>query len=145
MNRIKRIALEVLAPPALGAALMSAWAIPAMLTESAARQSWGEMLSQGAAAFVMVLLYAYAFAGVPSVVYAILMEWYFSRGLDPRGWPAVGFSTLLGCLSGAAILLVMTQGNFERWFWSSWFWCGLGAVVGFFNGALIRALARREG
>lgn len=142
MKRGVRIAIELLGPPAWGTALMAAWMVPTMLAETAHPRPWWEDARQGAAVLFLVLVFAYVFAGLQSVVYTVVLEWRFSRGLDPRSWRAVGWSTGLGFLSGAAIIVVLGRGAGDVLAWL--IWGGLGATVGFLNGALIRWLSRRD-
>ena len=90
----------------------------------------------------MLFVMAYVFAGLQSIFYAIIMEWRFSQGLDPRGWRSISLSTLLGLMSGAAICLAYGFDRSDtRTLWL--FFGGIGLVVGFLMGVLIRMLSNR--
>ena len=87
----------------------------------------------------MLFVMAYVFAGLQSIFYAIIMV---SQGLDPRGWRSISLSTLLGLMSGAAICLAYGFDRSDiRTLWL--FFGGIGLVVGFLMGVLIRMLSNR--
>lgn len=132
-TRNKRIALEILSPPALGAGW---WVLATM-----PHVTWtAEGLVGHFGLVVVVTGYAYWFAGIPSLVYAAIMEWRFARGLDPRGWRSVGLSAVLGFISGGGIMVCLGW----RRLWDPVPWLifgGGGAVVGFILGLLIKRLS----
>jgi hypothetical protein len=76
---------------------------------------------------------------VQSGCYAAIMEWRFSRGLDPRSWRATALSTALGYLSGLPLALGYGYERRETW----WLFNLLGPVVGLTLGLLIRRWSAR--
>ena len=115
-TRGKRIALELLGPPALGAGIFALYLIGAAAWEIAVKgKALGKTLGDFGLGILIVLVYAYIFVGVQSILYAVIMEWRFKRGLDPRSWRAVMLSTALGFASGSiiAVPLGVEEG---RWF-----------------------------
>ena len=84
----------------------------------------------------VVLLFAYIFAGLPSLLYAAIMEWRFARGLNPDSWRAVAWSSGLGLASGLAIIGVASTGRAE--FTAYAMFSGLGLAVGFLLGWFIK-------
>jgi len=85
-----------------------------------------------------ILLFAYALTGLQSVVYAMVLEWRFMRGFDPCSWRSVGLSSLLGLASGLPIAI--GYGRDRSDLFAIWlFWPGLGLLVGFLMGLLIKA------
>ena len=136
MTRGKRIALEILGPPALGAGLWD-MTMAATMAWSAwvdgRPQAWSWQIAQVTGA---VFLFAYVFAGLPSLLYAAIMEWGFARGLNPASWRAVLWSSGLGLTSGLAIIGVASAGRAE--FAAYALLGGLGLVVGFLLGWFIK-------
>jgi len=53
------------------------------------------------------LLAAYVIAGIPSLLYALLLEWAFRAGVAPDSWASVALSALLGALAGVGMILVL--------------------------------------
>lgn len=135
MKRWHRVLLEVFAPPALGATIFWLFALSGAVADGlAGRRSGGvEWLGQ---AWLMLAAYAYIFAGLPSLVYAAIMEWRFARGLDPACGRAVALSAGLGLLSGATIVAVMSGDR--AGVASLSLWGGIGVIVGFALGAFVR-------
>lgn len=87
MTRAARISIELLAPPLLGA---SPFLLMAIVT--------------GAFALIpVILLVAYLVAGLPSVVFALVLELAFWRGLEPRRPGAILLAGGLGLCAGIAI------------------------------------------
>lgn len=84
----------------------------------------------------VVLLFAYIFAGLPSLLYAAIMEWRFARGLNPNSWRAVAWSSGLGLASGLAIIGVASTGRAE--FTAYAMFSELGLAVGFLLGWFIK-------
>jgi hypothetical protein len=141
-TRGKRIALELLGPPAIGAvlmiALMAGFTVVLAIEKGDTLHRLKE-LAQGAVFFVV---FAYMFAGAQSILYACIMEWQYARGLDPCSWRAVALSSGLGLASGAAIMLVIGwRGDLHaQWLWV--LYGGVGLLVGLLLGLLIRRLSR---
>jgi hypothetical protein len=140
MTRRKRIALELLGPPFLGALICLAVMSIAGMAQQDAKKETGESrllaLLQMLYVLPLALVYAYVLTGIQSIIYMVILEWRFSRGLDPRSWRSVGLSSLLGFASGAVLALVFGSGSaglFNAWL----LWGALGLTVGFFMGFLI--------
>jgi hypothetical protein len=142
LTRGKRIALEVLGPPALGASVWLVVIFVSQLFEPAGKDLIRFLRElPGAALFLLVA--AYVFAGLQSVFYAVIMEWNFTAGLDPRSWKSVALSSLLGLCSGGVIPLVFSAGR--KTAWEPWLLLGgLGLLVGLAMGLLIRACRGRK-
>jgi len=90
MRKSVRVAIEILVPPAIAAAifiLLFAF-------------STGSIRLKG---LLFVVGVAYVYAVLPSAAYAAAMEIAFSRGLSPRSWKSVSLSTVCG--GGAGILI----------------------------------------
>jgi hypothetical protein len=141
LTRGKRIALELIGPPILGVI------VSLVMTEGHALWAFAQgdrrWLHEGGLFkdIWLILLIAYVFAGLQSIVYTLVMEWLFSTGLDPRSWRSVVWSTALGFLSGAAIVAAYGWGRtdlFESWLSFG----GIGTAVGCGMGLLIKRLSR---
>lgn len=135
-TRGKRIALEVLGPPFLGAFLMSSYTIGEHLLRSG---NLSFVLLQGRD-YLLVFVYAYIFGTLPSLAYMGLMEAAFRRGLEPAGWPTVALSAGLGALSGVAIMLLVSSGRAAAG--EVIYFAIFGWVVGGLIGLIIRFLTR---
>jgi len=128
MLRPNRILIELFAPAPLGVVGMIA---PGMVNEvvhhgfSRPLELYGPLQSVG-----LLLLFAYLFIGVQSLIYTIIMESLFTRGVDPASWVAVGISTLLGGLAGFSILVVVGAG-------ASFSFGVVGLSVGFIIGTVV--------
>jgi hypothetical protein len=55
----------------------------------------------------LFLVFGYLLAGVPSLVFAAIMELAFAKGLDPCSGRSVLLSTFLGAASGVPIDMLM--------------------------------------
>lgn len=143
-TRGKRIALEVLGPPAMSAIIATTVFAAFAIVEAVEKEGTWHRLKQVAGVALAAVIGAYVLAGVQSILYAFVMEWRFTRGLDPRSWRSVGWSTGLGFGAGGVIVLVVgwSNGFGEVFAWLSF--GGLGLLVGFALGLLIRCLARRS-
>ncbi len=143
MTRRKRIALELLGPPLLGAALVVLLQGGAALGEVVMKDGSWQSILPILSMVPIVVLFAYAMTMIQSILYTVVMEWRFARGLDPRSWNSVGLSSLLGFASGAAICMAY---GFERsdlrFLWL--FYAGIGLVVGILLGLLIKVLSPKE-
>lgn len=140
-KRWRRVLLELFGPPALGAMVFWLFAVGGSVSDwfEGRRALRPVELAQ---AWLFLTLFAYFFAGLQSIIYTVVLEWRFSRGLDPASWLTVAWSTVLGWLSGVAIVVVLGPMQADGIAWLVW--GGLGAIVGFVNGALIRRLSRRD-
>lgn len=137
MTRRIRIIVELLAPGLIGTALFLSLILGgAGLRPQTLLRDW-ESLPRSLLFPSYVLLVAYMLTGIQSILYTLIMEWRFSRGLDPRSWRAVRLSSLLGFASGA--VFVVTDGSFrpER-LGLGVLLGGLGLVVGFLLGCLVK-------
>lgn len=140
LTRAKRISLEIIGPPILGASL---WVLSTMAGEIWARGgeacSWENLVGM-IGLLAMTTVYACVFAGIPSLLYAVIMEWRFARGFDPSSWWSVGLSTLLGSASGCLIVLFFGWPRLMAP--SMWIlFGGIGTAVGFVLGLLIKVLS----
>jgi len=105
MKRSTRIALELLGPPLLGALLLWLTVLP-IDGSFGAGVDWWVMLS-------WMVLWAYLFAGIPSILYTLTMEVAFAKGLNAGRWPATAFSGLLGAGAGVSMVLVLMGWQFD--------------------------------
>lgn len=140
MTHRKRIALELLGPPLLGAVLFCAlpWAQRAWISVRQGRPPGYDPHFFQNVGFVLLL--AYVLAGIPSIVYTLVMEWRFARGLDPKNWWTVALSALLGTIAGGTIGISWDAG---RWNLGAWILLGVtGLGVGFLLGSLIKMLSK---
>ena len=123
MNRTKRVLINVLGPPLVAALLLSGFFIMAP----------GFILA--------VLLCAYLFATVPSVLHAAIMELIYARHAPPHSWRAVGCSTLSGVVCGVIIACVFSNPNHLRAS-DIGFFIPLGGAVGFLTGVAVKRFSR---
>ena len=129
MKRPARITLEVLGPPLLGATILQIVAAAAVREVEALKL------------FPLFVGFGYFVAGIPSVLFAAIMELAFCRGLRPDGVPAVVLAAVLGAASGLAIEMVLAGAVTVRS--SAAFFIAFGCVIGGMIGLLIRARSRR--
>jgi hypothetical protein len=134
-TRRKRIALELLGPPLVGTALLATMGGIAAIYHSFATRTLPDLGLPFLQAAATVLIFSYLIAGVPSIIYTCTMEWRFSRGLPPDNWRMVRFSSLLGFLSGAAIVVSIAGLGEES---ALLFYGSIGTGVGFLLGWLIK-------
>ena len=129
MSRPARIAVELLAPSAVASALFAV--VMGALS--------GEAKILGALPFILV--FAYVFAGIPSALFALILEVAFSRGLDAGSWRTVGLAALLGLPCGCAMALLFSGGlrNASETFA---IFPALGVVTGAIVGAFVRTRSR---
>lgn len=80
---------------------------------------------------------------VPSILYALAMEWRFARGLEPRSWRSVDLSVLLGFAAGVVMSLPFF-GMGSGIFFMSVYFGAQGLAVGLIMGLLIRGLSPRQ-
>lgn len=139
LTRGKRIALELLGPPFIGAALMISFATVNMLWEASASDSYHDKFRDWPTFMVVVFGFAYVFVGAQSIIYTAIMEWRFKRGLDPRSWRMVGLSSTLGFASGGAVVIVAIFGDPQFMLTGLAIWGGTGLLVGFLMGLLIKS------
>ncbi|MBL9201388.1 MAG: hypothetical protein JNL39_12830 [Opitutaceae bacterium] len=100
MKRRTRFFLHALLPPPLGwiCLLAQGWIVDSRRWVASA---WGDIL----VSLPVVVAYAYCFAIVPSLIYALLMERAYRRGfIMGRGWSLL-LSSLLGGIAGAIPIL----------------------------------------
>lgn len=128
MRRPARIALELLGPPLLAATLLEVVALAA-LREVAALKLFPLFLGAG----------CYA-AGLPSLLFAGIMELAFARGLRPDGPGTVALAAALGAASGLPIDMAMAGAVTVRL--HALFFVILGVLVGGTVGVVIRARSR---
>lgn len=134
LTRGKRIALELLGPPALGVIIVMAisyaqtlWIV--LQDEKTPKLEPGLLKPFG------LLIFAYLFAGIPSVIYTMVMEWRFTKGLDPESWRTIQFSACLGTMAGIFVGLLLSEFHLNSAFWLM---SGIGLIVGFLMGLLIK-------
>ena len=137
-NRRWRIALEILGPAPIGVLVLvvatgirTIWMRP---------ESW-VLAMNSLADLPLMILFAYFFVGIQSLVYMAVLEWSFSRGLNPASGGSVGLSTLLGLVSGVAIV---AASGFDRAdvIESLITLGGTGVAVGLILGVLIKFLSK---
>lgn len=128
MKRRARITLEFLGPPLLAATILEVVALVSVREVVALEL------------FVLFLAFAYFVAGIPSLLFALLMELAFSRGLRPDGLRAVALAAVLGGASGLPIDMVLAGALEVRP--RALFFVALGFVVGGLIGALVRVWSR---
>jgi hypothetical protein len=126
-----RITAEILSPP-LVAVFVYSLVVFTFTRDAVAIQ-----------AFPLMLLFAYIFAGIPSIVFAIVMEIAFRRGLKVRSWRTVLLASGLGLVSGIVVALCWARGLDNRHSAFSLF-PALGCFTGFAVGFIVRTLAPRE-
>jgi len=139
LTRGKRIALELLGPPLLGALILgTSNALYAIWTQPRT-DSLGESLSQIGAYLLFAVIGAYMIAGIPSIICTCVIEWRFAQGLNPATWRAVRLFSALGFVSGNMIAVYLTD---FRWgigtLWLGTVSVGVGLLVGFLLGILIK-------
>jgi hypothetical protein len=128
MNRPARITLEFLGPPLVAATILE------IVTVVSVRELAALKL------FPLFLGFGYLVAGIPSLLFAGIMEFAFSRGLRPDGHGAVALAATLGTASGLPIDMAMAGSVTVRP--SAAFFMILGFLVGGAIGLLIRAWSR---
>jgi hypothetical protein len=138
LTREKRIALELLGPPVLGGSMAAAWAVVDLARN--ANVAVTNALVAGPALLLLYLAFAIPMIGIQAGGYALVMEWRFARGLDPRGWRMVGLSTALGFASGAVVALAYGMDRKDTWYLFN----SIGPTVGFVLGLLIKHWSPEE-
>jgi hypothetical protein len=142
MKRWHRVAAEVLGPPLLAAVIL--FGVVVLSELSGVQRSYGWAWAKSLLSYLLLyIVFAYLIAGIPSVIYALVMEWVFARGLNPTSACAVALSSALGALSGAAMIAVLhlmsdsSQFGAEKWLVLAGF-SALGLVVGAIMGVFVR-------
>lgn len=132
LTRGRRRCLEALAPPLLGSSIgILAGLVMDLVQGTSLQFLWLQRRD-----YLLIFFWAYLLGGLPSVAYMLVMEWRYGRGLDPRSWRSVGWSTLLGGGAGgliSAAILPLDAGV-------SFYLTGLGGTVGFIIGYLVKRL-----
>ena len=141
LTRGRRIAFELLGPPLLGGAGATLWAWGTLVSRSVNQSEsvWvavSQLLGQLPVMWLVYGLFAFPMIGVQAACYTAIMECSFSRGLYPRGWPAVVLSAFLGYLSGLTLALGYGYESKDTWNLFNI----LGPAVGLVLGLLIRRL-----
>jgi hypothetical protein len=140
MTRGKRIALELIGPPFLGAVLWNVMLTAELLAKMRADGFSLETTVRALQAVGVIFLFAYLVAGLPSIGYMLVMERFFARGLNPTSWRMVWLSTLLGSFCGAVIALATNKDLPVAWL----LFIGTGMSVGFGLGLVIKTLSARK-
>ena len=136
LTRKKRIVLELFGPPALGAILLFLYAlVTAAWNQNAYETDENFQPNRILATGAIYLGYAYFFAGIPSIIYTAIMEWRFTRTLEPDSWQAVQLSAFLGTGAGFVLGLAVGEFRFQSVFWMM---SSIGLTVGFLLGLLIK-------
>jgi hypothetical protein len=120
MNRPARFAMELLLPPIMGASPFLAFALLFGQLEVA----------------LGILTFAYLMAGIPSLVFAVILELAFMAGLDPRGEGLVRLASWLGLAAGLA--MAAFAGDFTTFILLA----PLGIAGGAFTALIIRRWSR---
>lgn len=133
MNRIPRIAVNILTPPLIAALLLTAFASLVTYLDSS-----GYPLRTGKFA-LLAIIYAYMVAFIPSVLHACAMEWVYRRN-PPHSFRACLLSGCTGFLSGALIDLFFIANASHKVSYESWMLIlpTLGLIVGLTVGFLIK-------
>ncbi len=97
---------------------------------------------------VLAMLFSYFYAGIPTIVYTLMMEWRFARGLNPASRQMVRYSTMLGGIIGSSFSIVSLFkeqslhadfGDFATFLYGvSLITAPAGMAVGYIIGTLIR-------
>jgi RsiW-degrading membrane proteinase PrsW (M82 family) len=134
MKKFRRIALNILLPPALAVALL----IGAISLVALEMPDW----RLGTAA----LLYAYVFASIPSVTHALTMEFFYRHGLHPKEKKAVVISTLSGAVSGVLVIVcaALVFRAFSDLASAFFIYPTLGAATGAVTAIVIMALTKKN-
>lgn len=135
-----RILLEVLGPPLIASLIFRVWR--SLLHGGPLILSSDMPL---VADFFVLLGFAYAFAGIQSLVFAAILETYFARGLRTRSWSTVVLSAALGFVSGAAIPLFFGSRGQVHDPWLSTEFIFVGLLTGVIMGAILAGFAERPG
>ena len=128
MNRAKRIAVEVLAPPTVAVAVLLVF--ECVMSRDAVFLKPESVLVSLAFSFVL--------AGIPSVVFAAVMELAFTKGVEVRSRRALFLAAGLGFLAGVVIARVIA-GGFDNQRNAFFLFPLLGALTGFIVGWMLRA------
>lgn len=132
MTRSRRLLIEILIPPLLGAIIVAC-------SGRTADNAWHIIFG-----FPAFLMFAYAFGIVPSAIYAAAMEFWFKKGCHYRYGlvSTVVFSALLGLGAGFGIQFLI-QGVGITYF----LFVGLvvGLIVGFYVGRAACSSTRGQG
>jgi hypothetical protein len=131
MRRPYRIAVEILAPP------LVAWLLGVAILE----HGWptGRFTAADLRALAGLLGFAYVAAGLPSLVFALLMELAFARWFEPRSGLTLVLATGLGGLAGVAVSLILREAGVLQ------FLVILGLAAGAVVGLILFAAARLGG
>lgn len=138
LTRGRRIALELLGPPLAGGVLVTiwAWSRQAYFSMYQYESIWeaAGLLCAIPAMWLLYGMFAFPMVGLQAAGYTAIMEWRFSRGLDPRSWRSVVLSSVLGYLSGLPLAFGYGYERKDTWYLFN----VLGVVVGLGLGLLIR-------
>jgi len=120
--------VEILAPPPLAVLLILATG------------ATSDRLSSVLLGFPYILLAAYAYGMLPSILYAVAMEFWFENRLHARcgALATVALSALLGAVAGFVIQSVLVQELTLTYF------LPIGALVGLIIGIYIFLLCRGQ-
>lgn len=136
LTRGKRIALELLGPPLLGAILLFAYASASAVWNEAANGAHESFhLKEWLGIGMAYMFFAYSVAAIPAIIYTVIMEWRFARKFEPGSWQTVQLSTFLGVVAGMIVGLMVDEFNFHSAFWLM---SSIGLSVGFLLGLLIK-------
>ena len=137
MKRWQRILLEIFGPPGLaGSIILVAVACIAIWEHW---QLTGEIrlpMDNAGAWILSVMVGAYILAGIPSLIYAGVMEWRFARGLRPGSGAAIAWSTGLGGICGAGVIGALFRGAGDGWVMPAF------AIIGLIVGAIVGLIVR---
>lgn len=131
MRRPYRIALELLAPPLVACLLGVAFL----------EHGWptAHFTAADLRALAGLLGFAYVAAGLPSLVFALLMELAFARWFEPRSGLTLVLATGLGGLAGVGVNLILHDAGVLQ------FLVVLGLATGAVIGGVLFAAARLGG
>jgi hypothetical protein len=133
MNNRARFCLNLLAPPPIAAVLF------------AVGSCIGSTSFEPLAWLPVMVLVAYLYAGLPSLLHALIMGALYRRGVNPCGVRALAFSSLNGLVAGLMIYLFIAAltGTIEGSAGLLWL-SPLGAATGAANALLQRLIFTAE-
>ena len=150
MKRWMRISLNLLLPPLLALVPINIffgglWIWDELFSRSADLNSGIRILGF----LVLELIYSYALAILPSLLFALLMECVYTRGNGPKSAKALRYSSIGGAGAGTLIAAVLFSiggipgPQAKEIIWFALAFIGIGTATGLLVGLVLRAVQRR--